>query len=178
MNKKHEVGERYTRLLVVELLSHKKARCVCDCGNETVVARSALRSKRTRSCGCLRRTVAERKCDTCGKVFRPHDNKSKGLFCSKPCVRVNRWKKPVIINMHGYRFVYRPDNPHSDKSGRISEHRLVMADLMEEMPKPYEQVHHINGVTSDNSINNLMLLTRSAHYKLHHNQRRNGHALA
>jgi len=122
-------------------------------------------------------TVEERKCETCENVFRPHDNKSKGLFCSKPCVRVNRRRKPVIVNPLGYRRVYCPDHPRSDGDGRILEHRLVMADLIGEMPKPYEHVHHINGITSDNSINNLMILGSGAHYKLHHNQKRNAHAL-
>ena len=51
-------GNRYGRLLVVSK-SHKDKRglfhwnCVCDCGNFHTVARNALQSGSTKSCGCL-----------------------------------------------------------------------------------------------------------------------------
>lgn len=47
--------ERYGHLTVVEEITHngyKKYRCLCDCGNETIVYRSNLLSGRTKSCGC------------------------------------------------------------------------------------------------------------------------------
>lgn len=54
-----QVGERYTRLAVLELLppdedkQHYRARVRCDCGTEKIVRRGHLRSGFTRSCGCL-----------------------------------------------------------------------------------------------------------------------------
>lgn len=53
------LGQRFGRLRVVERVKnpHKNGaawRCVCDCGNETVVSGANLRH-RTRSCGCLAR---------------------------------------------------------------------------------------------------------------------------
>lgn len=54
-------GQRFGRLLVIEY-SHRSNNvaqwhCLCDCGTETVVGLSQLRSGKTRSCGCLRRDV-------------------------------------------------------------------------------------------------------------------------
>lgn len=55
-------GKRFGRLLVKELShidKHKKAHwvCICDCGEETVVLASNLRTGRTTSCGCYRKEI-------------------------------------------------------------------------------------------------------------------------
>lgn len=55
-------GQRFGRLKVLEF-SHldrfNKAqwRCLCDCGNETIVASAALRRGNTKSCGCYRKEI-------------------------------------------------------------------------------------------------------------------------
>lgn len=54
------IGKRFGRLVVTEFVKTGVRRmtywkCECDCGNETVVARSSLVGGRTKSCGCLRR---------------------------------------------------------------------------------------------------------------------------
>ncbi len=52
------VGNRYRRLLVVQLLPNGKnplARCLCDCGNEITTQRGGLKNGHAKSCGCLRR---------------------------------------------------------------------------------------------------------------------------
>lgn len=64
---KDKVGLRYGRLLVKEL-SHvdpSKGRyafwkCLCDCGNETIV-KSAHLGKGTNSCGCLARELSAKR---------------------------------------------------------------------------------------------------------------------
>ena len=57
-------GQKYGRLTVIEkAIPHitPKGRkiymwkCICDCGNETVVSTSGLRGKQVQSCGCLQR---------------------------------------------------------------------------------------------------------------------------
>lgn len=53
-------GQRFGRLTVIER-SEKTTKscsvywkCICDCGNETIVARNNLKGRRmTKSCGCL-----------------------------------------------------------------------------------------------------------------------------
>ncbi len=50
-------GQRFERLVVLERVQITKGRvhwlCQCDCGNQCVVRRDALRNNNTRSCGCL-----------------------------------------------------------------------------------------------------------------------------
>lgn len=63
---KNEVGNRYGRLSVIEMLPPKEtdrnqfalARCRCDCGNDMVTRGSNLRRGETRSCGCLQKETA------------------------------------------------------------------------------------------------------------------------
>lgn len=51
-------GRKFNRLTVIEKAGndkygHPKWKCICDCGNETIVLASQLRTGNTKSCGCL-----------------------------------------------------------------------------------------------------------------------------
>lgn len=46
-------GEKFGKLIVLELLPDRKVRCKCDCGNITIVYRNNLTRPNTRSCGCI-----------------------------------------------------------------------------------------------------------------------------
>lgn len=50
-----QVGDRFGRLTVFELVSARNplAKCLCDCGRETLTQRGSLRNGRAKSCGCL-----------------------------------------------------------------------------------------------------------------------------
>lgn len=52
---KLEIGLRFGRLQVIELLPSRKAMCLCDCGNKVIIFRNNLTRSNTRSCGCLRK---------------------------------------------------------------------------------------------------------------------------
>lgn len=47
-------GKKFGNLMVVERLTEKNYRCVCDCGNEKSVLASSLLAGKTTSCGCMR----------------------------------------------------------------------------------------------------------------------------
>jgi hypothetical protein len=54
-----EVGNKYGKLTVIEFTGNTKSgdsrwKCLCECGNETTVARGELRRGSTKSCGCHR----------------------------------------------------------------------------------------------------------------------------
>jgi hypothetical protein len=53
------MGQKFNRLTVIEYIGKSKDRqllwkCLCDCGNETVVAGTYLRTGSVKSCGCLK----------------------------------------------------------------------------------------------------------------------------
>ncbi len=58
-------GQRFGRLLVLELISNRCGRCVvwkclCSCGNVTYVRGTNLRQRNTKSCGCLKKEILTR----------------------------------------------------------------------------------------------------------------------
>lgn len=61
-----------------------------------------------------------------------------------------------------YRTVRRPGTGES-----VLEHRLVMEQAIGRRLRTNEHVHHINGDTHDNRLENLQVLTPKEHMKLH-----------
>lgn len=60
-------GQRFGRLMVVEYVGKNNQnraiwKCLCDCGNETIVRSDALRSGDTQSCGCLNSENKSKEC--------------------------------------------------------------------------------------------------------------------
>lgn len=91
-----------------------------------------------------------------------------------------------IYHIAGYVLIWIPGHPFAS-NGRVFEHRLIVEQhLRETNPdseclirldghlylRPEIQVHHIDGVKDNNSIDNLVPLTASEHTRLHHAQRR------
>lgn len=84
------------------------------------------------------------------------------------------WKGGKGINDRNYRLVrIYPNNPYysmADPRGHIKEHRLIMAKHLGRCLMDNEVVHHLNGVKTDNRIENLRLDTRSQHSKSDHKE--------
>lgn len=74
----------------------------------------------------------------------------------------SHWKGGVIETKYGYMMIY-----NSEKQKYEREHRVVMEKYIGRSLLEYEDVHHINGIKSDNRIENLEILTRSEHAKEH-----------
>ena len=66
--------------------------------------------------------------------------------------RKRRW-----ISNRGYVIAYRKGHPNADRRGYLPEHRLVMSELLGRPLCADEDVHHKNGIRTDNRPENLEL---------------------
>ena len=59
-------------------------------------------------------------------------------------------------------------HPYLDFYNKIPQARLIMEKIIGRYVNPLvEDVHHINGIVTDNSIDNLVLLTKKEHRRFH-----------
>lgn len=143
-------GERFGRITVIESVGnigrYPAWKCRCECGAEFISTTQKLRSGNVRSCGCLKKEI-------CGKRFHEY-NISKG-------------HKTARITNYGYRVLYKPEHPKANVKGEVFEHRIVMEEKLGRPLNDSEVVHHKNGIKTDNRIENLQLLTRNEHQRIH-----------
>lgn len=119
----------------------------------------------------------ERTCLSCGAVFMfmggSWESKARrGKFCSRHCrdahCRGRHLKGGRYIHESGYVMVLDHEHPNANAEGYVFEHRRVMAAHVGRPLTSREVVHHINGIKSDNRIENLQLLeSGSVHAKVH-----------
>ncbi len=74
------------------------------------------------------------------------------------------------------RYIYRKvkDHPNATKRGSVREHRLVMEESLGRYLTICEVVHHENGDTTDNRLENLTLFENDNKHQEHHRILRRG----
>lgn len=93
-------------------------------------------------------------------------------YCSHACYH-KHYVGPIHYN-YKTGTKTRPDGYIRDSKTDEYIHRKIMKNKLGRSLDKNEVVHHINGNTSDNRIENMILLTNSEHRKLHvRTQRRN-----
>lgn len=128
----------------------------------------------------IRTRVYPETCPECSKQWIPayRSNKQRRVHCSKSCgmkamhranpgiyagEKSSRWKGGRQIDRQGYVMVWAPDHPTNAKTKRIyvQEHRLIMEKILGRYLTRSENVHHKNGIKTDNRPENLELWTHS-----------------
>lgn len=121
--------------------------------------------------GRSNRKLSNHVCEACKKEFRPLRSSSR--FCSRPCMwsrngGQNAKDEVWWINQKGY------IEGHVLIDGvrrRYKKHRLVMEQHLGRPLKDEEDVHHKNGIKTDNRIENLEVLSHSSHSTLTNHER-------
>src|SRR3990167_9772626 len=167
----------------------KRVNCSQDCRNKTVGAKISLSKMGKRYVMWISKS-----CNNCGKVFDklPSEikkNKSGKHFCSKECAykimippsifkkghtpwsKLNADKMPRgknnpawiggrVNHGDGY-FLIRVNGKY------LMEHRYLMEEYLGYKLDKDKHVHHINGDKQDNALENLVVLDRIEHGRLH-----------
>lgn len=67
------------------------------------------------------------------------------------------WKGGRTRHSKGYIQIWSRGHPNANSRGYVFEHRLVMEKYLGRYLKPWEIIHHKNGIRDDNRIENLEL---------------------
>lgn len=114
----------------------------------------------------------KRNCDYCGKYYENWGKHFcswkcyvKSGFSSKSQLREKNYNwKGGRTKSSGYILIKKRDHPSANKMGYVPEHRLIMEGYLGRKLKPYEFIHHINGIRDDNRIENLIIVLNEKHY--------------
>jgi ribonuclease HI len=77
------------------------------------------------------------------------------------------WKGGVITSSGGYVLIHCPNNPMANSSGYVLRSRLLMSEHLNRVLKPNEEVHHRNGIRSDDRLENLRLFSSKTYHALY-----------
>ena len=111
-------------------------------------------------------------CDNCGNVFNKPTNKiTKVNFCCRDCM--DRYNSERFSNynetenpMNAKDRVGKDVHTYSKQLGE-PEHRKIMRIKLGRELRDDEVIHHIDGNRYNNKPNNLAVMTRSEHTRLH-----------
>lgn len=135
----------------------------------------------------LRNGAELRTCEQCGAEFwvarwQRETVKNGGRFCSRTCkydaMRGVAFYRPprvddVVRRTDGYLAEWAPGHPKAH-DGRVLQHRLVIERHLGRLLADDEEVHHVNEIRDDNRPENLEVVKRGEHQRMHNLKRYGG----
>lgn len=110
----------------------------------------------------------------CDNISRIHKGK---IVSDKTRRKISESKRCHYNGLNGYGHVkkhsqgylqcYVPEHPNARSDGYVMLHTVLMEIHLGRYLNSDEVVHHINGVKDDNSLDNLMLMSRHNHRSYH-----------
>lgn len=142
------------RVNLKEWIEQEQGQHVCGCG-----------------CGGTIRIIRDHHARGIPQFINGHSSRVCNPMRGRRCHRNPNYKGGRFIDQHGYVLVL---NPHrtSKRDRYIYEHRLVMQQHLGRRLSSDEQVHHRNGIKTDNRIENLQVIDVSDHARLHQQELR------
>jgi hypothetical protein len=86
--------------------------------------------------------------------------------------KCGNWKGGKSFTSSGYILIRVPGHPGQNSSGYVFEHIIIWEKANNSLLPKGMVIHHINGVETDNRIENLQAMTKSEHCKLHSSRKR------
>jgi hypothetical protein len=77
------------------------------------------------------------------------------------------WNGGITI-LKDYVYILKPDHHFANSHGRVAAHRLVWEEHNKASLLSWGDIHHKNGIKSDNRPENLIGLMNTKHAELHH----------
>ena len=78
------------------------------------------------------------------------------------------WKGGRTTDKYGYVYVYKPNHPNAIHGRYVLEHRLVIEKHIGRHLNKEDIVHHINKIKNDNRLDNLVIVSKKDHQRIHH----------
>lgn len=112
----------------------------------------------------------EKTCRRCGKDFmaRPSEAARRAgvVFCSRACQGSELKERKMSTD--GYWIIHVPEGtPNAEKGSCMKEHRFIMQEHLGRPLTSKEIVHHKNDNKLDNRLENLQVVTRAEHNRIH-----------
>lgn len=138
-------------------------------------------SGQCRSCHklCKFKRTPSRICAGCGDEYIPKCRER--IYCTFECAskHIKRkfgadntsWNGGKTISTKGYLYVSMPEHHRAHKSGYVKYANIVSERILNRKLLPDEVVHHKNHDKSDDSEDNLIVLTNAEHAHLHGKER-------
>jgi len=172
----HKTSKYCSRKCAGLSIRKKPIKCA-QCGTEFIPARKSTKFCSNKCSGAARNGKILLKCDHCGKEYLKNKCHVKEFnFCSVSCYgkwssenRVGekspRWNGGIYNHSNKYTHIRQPDGTYKQ------EHRIIMEKYLGRELDSDEIVHHIDGDGKNNKLENLKLMNRESHARLHTTER-------
>jgi hypothetical protein len=77
------------------------------------------------------------------------------------------WNIEKQINKGDYYYAKVPNHPNAIRQGYVLYHRIVMENHLGRLLNANEVVHHVNGNKKDNRLENLKVMDKANHTRMH-----------